>query len=353
MENMQGITMWTRALETWLRTAERGSEHTARAYRCAVDDFVNFVDSGDEAEVLGEVGGADVAAWANDMADRGLADATIAARLSALSAFYRFCMTTYTDAAGLPLAQFNPVSVVQRPEVIRYGNSRPLTPEQFVALRDQIDRTTVTGLRDFAIIVMAIYTGRRSAELRNLLVGHIQHTATGHRYLWRGKRGKTRWDDLPTPVWQAIQLYWLKAGRESARANEPVFIAHNGRAVAPHPLSSEFLRLMVKDYAHAADLPDITFHTLRHSAVALRLKGGASVLEVSQLLGHGDLRTTQTYLEAIEGFVDTQWQDVESVLAAAQASMQQQGDSESSDTSTLRPPRGRVGNPHLSRGILA
>jgi site-specific recombinase XerD len=307
---------WTNALEVWMGTIERGSQDTARAYRTAVEDYLCFAGIGPED--LGDVGGADVAAWANDLAARGLARATIKARLAALSAFYRFCLTTYTDADGVPLATFNPVDQVKRPRVAKYGNSRPLELDQLKALLDQIDTGTVQGLRDKAMILFAVYTGRRSSELRELTVGNIVYNVNGTvRYSWvmKKKRGhQTRWDDLPTPVYQAIRLYWDAAGR-GQNLNEPVFVAHNAPLGPATPLSSEWFNSVVQFYARAAGLPEwVHAHTLRHTASYLRLAAGRSVLEISRLLGHSSLQTTQVYVQALAGFTDEGWQDVERML---------------------------------------
>lgn len=39
-------------------------------------------------------------------------------------------------------------------------------------------------------------------------------------------------------------------------------------------------------------------HTLRHTFAATALEGGVNVVEVSQLLGHASLTTTQSYVKA-------------------------------------------------------
>lgn len=306
---------WQNAITTWLGTAERKSPHTARAYRRAMDNFLLFI----APLGPGDIGGADMAEWANGLAEGGLADATITARLAAVSSFYQFCMTTYTDGGGQPLASHNPVAMVERPKVEKYGHSRPLTIEQLQNLLGVIDRSTVQGMRDYAMILMAVYTGRRSHEIRELRVGYIQHNANGKvRYRWKGKRGKARWDDLPEPVWQAIRLYWDAARRDSLGMNEPVFISHNGHDGPPKPLSSEWFNRMVKDYARTAGLSRwMTVHTLRHTASALRLAAGRSMLEISRLLGHSSVRVTQIYIESLTGFEDDGWRAVEQVLSGA------------------------------------
>lgn len=319
---------WDEAARTFLNSAARKSAHTGRSYRRAMTTFLlHICPLG-----LGEVGGADVDKWANEMSAE-LSPATVAARLAAVSAFYQYCMTTFSNAQGQPLTSFNPVAGVVRPEVQKYGKSQPLTVEQLQALLAAVDRGTIQGMRDYAMIVFGVYTGRRSSEIRKLAVGYIQHNANGKvRYSWKGKRGQSRWDDLPAPVWAAIRLYWVAAGREPG-LNEPVFVNHNGHVQAG-PLSSEFFNQMVKRWSAQAGLPEwVHTHTLRHTATALRVEAKRSVLEVNALLGHKLLRTTQIYMQAMTGFVDEGWAEVEQLLCAGhEASKQQQGSAASSET---------------------
>jgi integrase len=167
------------------------------------------------------------------------------------------------------------------------------------------------------MILMGVYTGRRSEEIRGLRWGDIQHTADGCvRYHWKGKGGKSQWADLPSPVYKAIRLYLEAAGRKPGM-DEPVFVAHNGSG--QRTLSGEWFNQMVKGYAQAAGLPEwVHAHSLRHTAAALRLQGGRGVVEIQRLLGHSSLRVTQIYLEALEGFRDEGWPDVERLIEAGQ-----------------------------------
>ena len=304
---------WDRAYRFWLAQAQAESEHTARAYETAVADLRNFA----APHLLENLGGADIAAWVNRMVERGLSTATINMRIAAVSSFYKYCMTTFTDGQGRPLATFNPAAGVKRGKVELYGNSRPLSIGQVRALLDVVDCSTASGMRDRAVLIMGIYTGRRSEEIRELRWGDILHTADGKpRYCWHGKGHKSRWDDLPMPVYQAIVLYLDAAGRRP-KAGEFVFICHNGHE-AGQALSSEWLNSMVKMYANQAGLPDwVHAHTLRHTAANLRAQIGRPLQEISMLLGHSSLRVTQIYLEAQMGFTDEGWRDVEKLVGGA------------------------------------
>lgn len=307
------MSEWDRARREFLYAAGRGAVSTRRSYALALRDFDEFI----YPLFIDEVGGSKVIAWANEMAERGLSEATVNARLAALASFYGFCMATFTDSQGKPLTSFNPAAGVKRGQVEIYGNSQPLSVDQVRALLDVVDRATVIGMRDYAALLMGVYTGRRSEEIRGLRWGDIQHTADGRvRYHWYGKGGKSRWDDLPMPVYQAIRLYLDAAGRMPG-AGEPVFMAHNGHARRESEmLSSEWLNAMVQRYARLAELPEwVHAHTLRHTAANLRAQLGRPLQEISMLLGHSSLRVTQIYLQAQAGFTDEGWPEVERLVA--------------------------------------
>jgi len=306
------VSEWTRARQEWLAQVCRGSLHTARMYNAAMGHLGEFVNP----MRIDQVGGNTVTRWANHMAHMGLSETTINARLAAVSSFFCFCQH-WTDGQGRALATVNPVDAVKRYRVDPYGNSQPLSVEEVGAVLGAVDRTTAAGLRDYAVLMMALYTGRRSAELRGLRWGDIQHTADGRaRYAWRGKGGKARWDDLPQPALIAIRLY-LDAARRRPEPDEPVFVQHNGQADGK-PLTSEWLNAMVQRYAAAAGIRRIHAHTLRHTAANLRARAGHSLESISMLLAHSSLRVTQIYLQRQAGFVDTGWQDVEQMLAGGQ-----------------------------------
>jgi integrase/recombinase XerC len=57
-------------------------------------------------------------------------------------------------------------------------------------------------------------------------------------------------------------------------------------------------RLYVRAGIRAQVPPGALVHALRHTFATSALEGGASVLEVQQLLGHSSLDTTRRYLEA-------------------------------------------------------
>ena len=70
----------------------------------------------------------------------------------------------------------------------------------------------------------------------------------------------------------------------------------------------------LRRYARKAGLAHVTPHVLRHAAAKLRRVTGASLEDVSALLGHRSIATTARYLARLEGEQDTGWPAVAVLL---------------------------------------
>ena len=140
------------------------------------------------------------------------------------------------------------------------GLPERLEPDQVQRLLRSCDTTSVTGIRDLAILTLLARLGLRACEVANLSLDDID---------WRrGEivvRGKGRAERLPLPadVGEPLVAY-LRGGRP---------LSAQGRAV--------FGRV------HA--------HRLRHTAASEVLRAGGSLPEVGQLLGHRRSGTTAIY----------------------------------------------------------
>ena len=86
----------------------------------------------------------------------------------------------------------------------------------------------------------------------------------------------------------ALGDQWTESGK--------VFTNERGGLLSPDTLSAWF-----KKFVKRHGLPDIHFHTLRHTAATLLIAGGVDVATVSKRLGHADKTTTlNTYTHAIK-----------------------------------------------------
>ena len=73
----------------------------------------------------------------------------------------------------------------------------------------------------------------------------------------------------------------------------------------------------LRKYAKRAGLGGLKPHDLRHTAAKLRRTNGASIQDVSALLGHRSIATTATYLARMEGEEDKGWEGVATALGVS------------------------------------
>ena len=106
--------------------------------------------------------------------------ATIGARLSCRSSFYRFLIR-------MEMATVNPCDAVDRPKV-QPSPTRGLSGEQ-VRQRLEAIPDTFKGRRDRAIILSLVMTGRRKSEVINVRHGDISIDDGTSFWAYRGKGG--------------------------------------------------------------------------------------------------------------------------------------------------------------------
>jgi len=93
---------------------------------------------------------------------------------------------------------------------------------------------------------------------------------------------------------------WVRASDDDAGRDErALWLA----SIKPHhPLKSQMIQVMVKQYALAIGMEkSVSPHVWRHTCATHLLSNGANLMQVKQLLGHRSLRTTQIYTRVSPG----------------------------------------------------
>ena len=206
-QDLQSIA-WTRALTAWLDAKRRksGSAHTVAAYERDFHQFFAFA-----AKAPWMISGLDAQAWMEELEQQGAKPTTINRKLAALSSFYTYVSEKFTfvgkdnversifiDGHGNPRP--NPFKRPDRHRVDTYGHSKPISKDTIQRALRLINQQSLTGARDFALIVTYIYTGRRSVEIANLRWGDIEENGHRRHYTYRGKGNKVRTKELPPPA---------------------------------------------------------------------------------------------------------------------------------------------------------
>ena len=196
--------------------------------------------------------------------------------------YARFCGDVDVDlAAAVPVVPNWSMALIPR----------AIAPDQVRQLLASIDRRTATGRRDYAIVLLLARLGLRSGEVASLQLDDIDWKAG--QLSVHGKSGHRNKLPLPADVGRAIAAY-LKGGRPPStsrsvflRARAPACGFQGGCAVGSIVLH----RLQRSD----VDAPTFGAHQFRHGLATEMLRGGASLGEIGDLLGHRHPQTTMIY----------------------------------------------------------
>lgn len=265
-------------------TVELGlSANTRQAYErdlrlfCKTLGFKN-------SDALVNVNREQITGYMTQLKEKGLAAATIARKLAAIKAFYRFMTAEgYMDA--------NPAEVV---EAGTKGIKLPrvLSEDEVVRLLNQPDITTAEGFRDRTMLEVLYATGMRVSELINLTLERVD---LNMKYIIAfGKGSKERIVPLGSVAAEFLQQYLEKVRPKlthAGRNTNIVFLAFGG-----HELTRQRFWQIIRAYGRKASINKaLTPHILRHSFATHLLDNGADLRSVQELLGHSDISTTQIY----------------------------------------------------------
>ena len=144
-------------------------------------------------------------------------------------------------------------------------------------------------LRDVAVLELLFATGIRVAELTHLRPQEVNLEDGFVRVL--GKGSKERMVHIGHDSTLAILQLYFKTFQDGIEATNYFFVNRLGNR-----LSEQSVRLMVKTYAEAVQIPkNITPHIFRHTFATLLLQEEVDIRFIQSLLGHASINTTQIY----------------------------------------------------------
>ncbi len=176
-----------------------------------------------------------------------------------------------------------------------------LTPGQIRQALDTMDRSTLEGLRDFALLNLLVRTGLRTVEVARAQVGDIRQEA-GQAVLWIQGKGRDEKDDFVLLVEDTLEpLREYLAARGPVSAEEPLFVSSSDRNRG-EALTTRSISRIVKQALQAVGLNDsrLTAHSMRHTAITLAAAGGASLHQVQAMARHSDPKITMVYFHNLD-----------------------------------------------------
>lgn len=265
----------------------------------AVTSFFDFAD-----KHPGEVTPDDVARWRAEMERQGLKPATVYARVSRVSAFFRWLMA---DAQLSPFIRSNPAAQARPryPRPYQSESTKALTDEEMNALlgvvRRLVEGGSVVGQRDYALLLFYFLTGLRRNEVIGLRGSDLEVRVGTLIIKYRRKGGKFTAREVSDPAaYEALTAYLEASGRKNVLDSErPLWTRHDRAGSPGAPLTSRAFVENLKAYAREAGLSHIHLHQTRHTYARIVAEETGSFLEAQEALDHENQATTRVYVQRI------------------------------------------------------
>jgi integrase/recombinase XerC len=214
--------------------------------------------------------------------DLGLTPSTINTRLSAVKS-----LTNHARKLGQCNYSLEDVILLH---VENYRDTSGVGVDDFRSILNEVDRSSLKGKRDYAILRLLWDNAIRRGELVST---NIEDFRDGR--LWILRKGKLQKQpiDLAARTAAAVEE-WLTV--REGQANEPIFIALDGRSHGKRLSGRSVARVVDWTSTDAGVEKHMSPHRVRHSAITAALDAtNGDVRTVQQLSGHADLNVIRRY----------------------------------------------------------
>lgn len=265
--------------DDFLRSLTAASANTVSAYRRDLDAFFAWAERGGVTEPAG-VDRILLRRYLAYVGTSGLSRRTAARRASALRRYFGWLHRSGAIAADPSKGLSAPKGEGRLPTVVRRADLERL-------LEPPAGDDDATAVRDQAVVELLYGSGLRVGELCGL--GPADLDLPRRQVVVWGKGSKQRQVPMSEPSVDAVRG-WLAYGRPVlATGDSPadaLFVNKRRKRLTPRDV-----RRILDRRAASPTHP----HALRHTYATHLLDGGADLRAVQELLGHGDLATTQLY----------------------------------------------------------
>ena len=267
------------------------SANTRAAYRNDLSQLTRFLQARGMDDWHGDA--AWVEAYSQDLMERGYSAATRARKVAAVRSFYR-----YLSEEGV-VAE-DPTQDLAGGRVERAAPT-VLSHEQVAALFAAArERSSPEALRDQSILSLLYATGLRITEALGLDLDDIDREQ--RRLIVRGRKRQAE-APLDEACLDALDRYVTQSRPRlrTSQSGQAIYLNHRGQR-----LTRQGFWLALKRFARAANLPEVTPQTLRHTFAAHALEGQAPLERVRSMLGHSNVSSTRRYTQLTDDGAGTE-----------------------------------------------
>src|SRR5437667_10951484 len=211
-------------------------------------------------------------------------------RLSAIHAFFHFVASRNPEHLDLAQRVLGIPFKRAQQRAIDY-----LEYEEIDSILKAIDRTTLRGNRDYALLATMFNTGARVQEIADLRACDLQMTKPFQVRLV-GKGRKERYCPL-WPQTAAVLRALCKERNLDFRSQVHLFLNHRNEPLTRFGIRYILGRRRDRAYQNAIHLRKkrLHSHSMWHSTAVALLKSGVDLSTCSYYLGHASLTTTNRY----------------------------------------------------------
>jgi len=272
---------------TYLSSEKNYSSHTLTAYKTDLKQFESWLkanytlDSSVAVEVQ-QIKHRMLRQWMGSLLEEGLSKKSLARKVSALSAFFKFLRRN-------GILEVNPAQHLSVPKLEKR------LPVYLRAIETQALFEGVqfpegfTGFRDKLVLELLYSCGLRRNELVTLEVNAVDLGNRTLRVL--GKGSKERIIPFGQKAELAITEYLEACEQEGFTLNDTLILTSEGNTVYPQLV----YRIVRRYLPMVSKLTKNSPHVLRHSFATHLLENGADLNAIKELLGHSSLAATQVY----------------------------------------------------------
>ena len=288
------------AIETWLlhNYPPTCGESTAAIYRKLLTSLRTYLQAQNlDLDSPKHQLAPHIQTWANLRAPTSkhlgdVAPATYNQRIAAVRSFYDWARQR--DIYSWP----NPTEQLKRTAVRKYAGSHALDVQQVRVQLKKIDRSTPRGQRDYALLQVALNTGRGARELASLTLGSISRHGENITLTFGGGRsGKVMYDTLDARLSQTLLAYLHTIYGENLRAlspQTPIWISFSDRT-SRQAIGQQTIADICEVHLGVSRV-----HRLRHTFALAMDELGAPVDTIQTRLGHENRSTTDVYLASLK-----------------------------------------------------
>ena len=246
------------------------STHTVKSYVNILDQFMRWL-----TVPLSEVTRQEIGAYVDHLLRKRRTPKTITCHLQTIRLFFDYLM----NEEGRSM--LNPVTRIS----LRLPKPLPRHLKD-----DQVRRLFegITDLRDRAMFMLMLRCGLRVQEVAELTIDAIEYERR-QIFVFHGKGAKDRVVYMGEDARSALSAYLAK---RSSKARG-LFLVQKG-PMRGKPLSVRGIQKRIEYYARKGSL-NVSCHRLRHTMATQLLNADADLATIQDLLGHGQITTTQRY----------------------------------------------------------